>query len=153
MAILLVNPAGNTPQGVGEAEGEELTFPPAPGPRHADGVVLLYSTLPAVQSVHPAADVLLSNPNELPSLAANIAGASALEALVFTAPPTTSEDRAATMTAIALAESGGRTEVTVGALDGLAVARAVKGGEFDCSELVQWAAGHHTDDPVAHVTI
>jgi len=73
--------------------------------------------------------------------------------LVFTAPPTTSEDRAATITAIALAESGGRTEVNVDPVDGLAVSRAVKGGEFDCTELVQWASGQHTNPPVAHVAI
>src|SRR5262245_50225389 len=73
--------------------------------------------------------------------------------LVFTAPPTTSKDQAATMTAIALAESGGSTEVNVDPVDGLAVSRAVKGGEFDCQELVQWASGQHTNPPVAHVAI
>src|SRR5215204_2839371 len=63
MAIVLVNPAGNTPQGFEKAQGDTFTFAPAPepGPRHGDGVVLLYSSLPAVQDEHPAADVIQGN--------------------------------------------------------------------------------------------
>src|SRR5215207_7604414 len=63
MAIVLVNPAGNTPQGFEEAQGDTFTFAPAPepGPRHGDGVVVLYSSLPAVQDAHPAADVIQGN--------------------------------------------------------------------------------------------
>lgn len=63
MAILLVNPGGNTPQGSDEAAGDAFTFAPAPapGPRHGDGVVLLYSSLPAIQDEHPAADVILGD--------------------------------------------------------------------------------------------
>ena len=63
MAILLVNPGGNTPQGFDQAQGDTFTFAPAPapGPRHHDGVVLLYSSLPAVQDTHPAADVIQGN--------------------------------------------------------------------------------------------
>ena|ERR1043166_5992925 len=61
MAIVLVNPGGNTPQGFADANGDTFTFAPAPepGPRHADGVVLLFSSLPAVQHEHPAARVIL----------------------------------------------------------------------------------------------
>jgi hypothetical protein len=63
MAILLVNPGGNTPQGDDHAQGDTFTFAPAPepGPRHGDGVVLLYGTLPAVQAEHPATDVIVGN--------------------------------------------------------------------------------------------
>ena len=63
MAILLANPGGNTPQGFDQAHGDTFTFAPAPepGPRHGDGVVLLYSSLPAVQDAHPAADIIQGN--------------------------------------------------------------------------------------------
>jgi hypothetical protein len=63
MAILLVNPGGNTPQGSDEAKGDTFTFAPAPepGPRHGDGVVILYSSLPAIQDEHPAAEVIRGN--------------------------------------------------------------------------------------------
>ena len=63
MAILLVNPGGNTPQGFDEAEGDTFTFAPAPepGPRHHDGVVVLFSSLPAIPDAHPAADVIQDN--------------------------------------------------------------------------------------------
>jgi hypothetical protein len=66
MAIVLVNPAGNSPQG-STAQGDEFSFKPAPepGPRHHDGVVLLYSSLPAVQyghnDAHPAGDIITGN--------------------------------------------------------------------------------------------
>jgi hypothetical protein len=62
MAIVLVNPAGNTPQG-DHAQGDTLIFAPAPepGPRHGEGVVVLYSSLPAVQDEHPAGDVIQGN--------------------------------------------------------------------------------------------
>jgi hypothetical protein len=63
MAIVLVNPGGNLPQGFDEAEGDTFTFAPAPepGPRHGDGVVILFSSLPAIQDAHPAADVIQGN--------------------------------------------------------------------------------------------
>jgi len=63
MASVLVNPAGNTPQGIEKAQGDPFTFAPAPepGPRHGDGVVLLYSSLPAAQDEHPAADGIQGN--------------------------------------------------------------------------------------------
>jgi hypothetical protein len=62
MAILVMNPAGNTPQG-DNAEGETFTFAPAPEPggAHGDGIVLLYGTLPAIQSEHPAGDIIRGN--------------------------------------------------------------------------------------------
>lgn len=63
MAIVLVNPAGNTPQGSENAQGDTIVFAPTPepGPRHGDGVVLLYSTLPAVRDEHPASEVIQGN--------------------------------------------------------------------------------------------
>ena len=58
MAIVAVNPAGNTPNGSAHANGEEINFDAAP--RHGDGIVDLFRSLPAVQDGHPAADVILS---------------------------------------------------------------------------------------------
>ena len=63
MAIVLVNPGGNIPNGNSNAEGETIEFAlaPEPGAGHMDGVVLLYSSLPGNTERHPAADVILGN--------------------------------------------------------------------------------------------